>query len=119
MNAVLQRYGQRCDAMRAAMILAGLLGVAAHAPALAAAAVHTVVIEGMKFVPDTLEVNAGDTVVWHNKDIVPHNATAVEKGFQSPTIAPNGKWQYKVRKKGEYGYLCTLHPVMKARLIVR
>lgn len=101
------------------MMLAGLLGVLACAPALAEPVVHTIVIEGMQFVPDTLEAKPGDTVEWHNKDIVPHNATADNRGFQSPTIAPNGKWKYKVRKKGEYTYLCTLHPVMKAKLIVR
>lgn len=101
------------------MLLAALLGVVACAPVVAEPAVHIVVIEGMKFVPDVLEVKPGDTVEWHNKDIVPHNAMADQRGFQSPTISPNGKWQYKVRKKGEYAYLCTLHPVMKAKLIVR
>lgn len=100
-------------------MLAGLLGSVIYAPALAEPALHTVVIAGMKFSPDVLEIKPGDTVEWHNKDIVPHNATADNRGFQSPTISPNGKWKYKARKKGEYIYLCTLHPVMKAKLIIR
>ncbi len=119
MRTVLHRYGQRYSARRAATILAALLGVVAYTPVVAEPAVHIIVIEGMKFSPDVLEARAGDTVVWHNKDIVPHNATADNRGFQSPTISPSGKWKYKVRKKGEYAYLCTLHPVMKAKLIVR
>lgn len=120
MKAVLHRYGQRHSARRAAATLAGLLGAAViYAPALAEPAVHIVVIEGMKFVPEVLQVNPGDTVEWHNKDIVPHNATAENRAFRSPTISPTGKWTYKARNKGEYTYLCTLHPVMKAKLIIR
>lgn len=100
-------------------MLSGLLGAVACGPAFAASKVHTVTIEGMKFSPEVLEVDAGDTVVWQNKDIVPHNATATNHGFQSPTISPNGTWKFKTRKKGQYPYQCTLHPTMKATLIVK
>ena len=37
---------------------------------------HTVTIEAMRFQPETLTVAAGDTIVWVNKDVVPHTATS-------------------------------------------
>ena len=37
---------------------------------------HTVEIRGMEFHPAALTVTVGDTVVWINRDIVPHTATA-------------------------------------------
>ena len=88
-------------------------------PVLAQPVVHTIVIEGMKFSPEILEIKSGDTVIWKNKDIFPHNATAENAAFKSPEIGSNGAWKTKMRKKGTYAYLCTLHPTMKATLIVK
>jgi len=48
------------------------------AAAVAAGKTHTVRIEGMKFIPERLEVAVGDTVVWTNKDFLPHSVTARE-----------------------------------------
>jgi len=78
---------------------------------------HTVVIEGLKFVPAAIMVKRGDTVVWVNKDPYPHTATA--KGvFDSGSIAEGGSWKYTARRAGEHSYLCTFHPNMKAVLRV-
>jgi plastocyanin len=99
--------------------MSGLLGAAFSPPSLAAHKVHTVVIEGMAFSPNRLEVANGDTIVWQNKDIVAHNATATDGSFKSPTIEPNRSWKFTARKTGEFGYTCTLHPTMKAELTVK
>jgi plastocyanin len=80
---------------------------------------HTVSISGFKFVPETLTVNAGDTVIWKNEDIVPHTATAEGKGFNSKGIESKASWKYVADKAGTYPYLCTFHPTMKAKLIVK
>ena len=56
----------------APLLLAG--SRAAHA------ATHQVTIEGFAFVPATLEVAVGDTVVFTNKDGAPHTATAESGG---------------------------------------
>jgi plastocyanin len=119
MNAVSSRYGKLFRATSARFMLAGLLGAALSGPAFAAGKVHTVTIEQMKFAPESLDAAVGDTVVWKNKDVVPHNATASNGGFKSPTIAPGGSWKYKLRKKGAFPYTCTLHPTMKAALNVK
>lgn len=77
-----------------------------------------VTIENMKFSPETLEVRRGDVVVWTNKDFFPHTATADGKAFDSSNIEPAQRWQYVAKRPGEYAYSCTLHPTMKAKLIV-
>jgi plastocyanin len=81
---------------------------------------HTVTIEGMKFEPEALTVTAGDTVVWVNRDLVAHTATSAEAGiFDSKLIAPDKSWKLTVRKKGDFAYICTYHPTMKATLHVQ
>jgi plastocyanin len=80
---------------------------------------HTVDIEALKFSPPTLEVNAGDTVIWKNKDAFPHNAIAENKGFHSADIQSGQSWKFKAGNKGVFPYVCTLHPGMKAVLTVK
>ena len=78
---------------------------------------HLVAIEGMKFVPERLEVAAGDTVTWVNKDLVPHTVTA--PGVDSGAIAPGASWKFVARRAGEMQYVCRFHPTMKAVLVVK
>src|SRR6186713_1776975 len=87
--------------------------------AFAASATHTIVIADMKFSPETLTVGPGDTIVWVNKDFFPHTATAQDKSFDSLDIATNQSWKYVATKMGAFPYVCTLHPTMKAILIVK
>lgn len=90
---------------------------AAHLPA--APAVHTVLIEGMRFIPQTVEVRRGDTLVWRNRDPFPHNATAAKGGPASPAIAAGASWTYKATQRGSHAYVCTLHPTMTGVLVVK
>ena len=85
----------------------------------AAAASHTVLIEGMKFSPDKLLVKKGDTVVWLNRDIVPHTVTDKKKSFDSGVVNAGASWKYVPNKAGKFEYTCLLHPVMKAALEVQ
>lgn len=85
----------------------------------AAPRVHTVLIEGMRFQPEGLTAAPGDTVVWINRDMVPHTATSASARFDSNEIAPGKSWTYTVSASGEFAYICTYHPLMKAILRVR
>jgi plastocyanin len=91
------------------------------APAIAADApkpvTHTVVMDGVKYVPETLAVKRGDTVVWVNKDPFPHTVTA-KGAFDSHDIAAGKSWKWKARNVGEYAYTCTLHPNMNGTVKV-
>lgn len=102
-----------------AAVLAGLLLGAGGVTAAPKGAVHTVVIEGMQYSPATLEVNAGDTVIWKNKDPYPHTATSTEGGFDSGEIPATRNWKFTAKKRGTFSYLCTLHPTMKATLVIK
>jgi plastocyanin len=81
------------------------------------AATHTVTIEGIQFQQPTLTVKRGDQVVWVNKDVVPHTATAAGQ-FDSGPIAPGKSWSWTASKPGPVDYICTYHPGMKGTVKV-
>lgn len=81
---------------------------------------YDVAIQGVAFVPATLEIEQGDTVVWTNQDIVPHTATSGRKGgWDTGPLAHGERGRYVADRKGEEPYACLLHPVMIGKLIVR
>jgi plastocyanin len=80
---------------------------------------HTVAIETVQFVPPALTVTVGDTIVWVNKDPFPHTAVSKEAGFDSKEIAAGASWKFAATTKGEFPYVCTLHPTMKGVLKVQ
>ena len=107
---------------RAAAVALALAGVGVLAPMPASAETHTIVIENMRFTPDTLTVQRGDRVVWRNNDLVPHTATtatSASKAFDSGSIEPGKSWSTTLRKAGSVPYVCTFHPGMKATLTVQ
>ncbi len=81
---------------------------------------HTIEIHGMAFHPETVVVARGDTVVWINRDIVPHTATAVaDPRWNTGQLARDAEGRYVPRRAGVLDYICTLHPTMRATLIVK
>ena len=91
-----------------------LLAALCALPLAAGAAEHHVVIDGMKFSPQVVQVKKGDTIVWENRDMFVHNVTAA--GVKSGDLAPGKTWRHVVRETMSFDYLCTLHPVMKGRV---
>ena len=102
---------------------AGATSQAAAKPAAAKgatkAATHKVTIEGTRFDAADLTVNAGDSIVWENKDPYPHTATSKTGGFDSKDIASEKSWKYVAKKKGDFPYVCTIHPSMKGTIHVK
>jgi plastocyanin len=97
-----------------------MIGMAPGAAAGAAnPATHTVTIEGTAFATANLTVNAGDSIVWVNKDPYPHTATSKAAGFDSRDIAPDTSWSYTAKTKGDFAYVCAIHPSMKGTLHVK
>lgn len=83
---------------------------------------HTIEVRGMEFHPAELTVALGDTVVWINRDVVPHTATASgppkwDTGHLMQGDSGGGR--YVTRKAGVFHYICGLHPTMRGTLIVR
>lgn len=102
------------------MCVAGACGAALQAQRSGARkpVTHTVTMDAAKFSPAALEVRSGDTIVWVNKDILAHTATSTSGGFDSKVIEPGKSWKYVAKKKGEFDYTCSFHP-MNGRLTVR
>ena len=111
---------------RAVYVLLALSGLAAACGAGAGPAAgparkpqtHTVTIDATSYEPKNLVVQAGDTVVWANKDLIPHTATA--KGiFDSQVIQAGASWTYTASKAGVTGYACLFHPTMTGNIEVK
>jgi plastocyanin len=73
----------------------------------------------MRFVPERIEVAAGDSIVWTNKDFLPHTVTAAAAKIESGELQQNRSWKLVARKKGEIRYICRLHPSMAGVLVVK
>lgn len=71
----------------------------------------------MKFVPDRVEVAVGERITWVNRDIVPHTVTG--GGIESGDLAEGKSFSYVAKARGETPYICRLHPMMKATIVVR
>lgn len=77
----------------------------------------TVIIDQMKFTPATITINKGDTVLFINNGIVAHNATEVNKTWASPTLNNGDSWKVAPDKSAEY--YCSIHIVMKGKIVVK
>jgi plastocyanin len=81
---------------------------------------HTVEIRGMEFHPAVLTVALGDTVVWINRDIVPHTATAGgAMTWDTGQLLQGGTGRYVANHAGVARYNCTFHPTMHGKLVIR
>jgi plastocyanin len=104
---------------RSAVILAALAGaVLAGGPgeAVAAPAVHTIVIARMRFGPAPANVRVGDTILWVNRDMFRHTATARDGSF-NVDLAPSASARMVVRRGGATAFYCRFHPGMTGRLV--
>jgi plastocyanin len=79
---------------------------------------HTVTIDASTFNPSTLTIRVGDSVVWANKDIIPHTATSEAGRFDAGTLDTGKSWRWTASRTGEFPYVCAFHPAMKATLKV-
>src|SRR5690606_17213581 len=52
---------------------------------------HVVEITAFAFQPDTVRASLGDTIVWVNRDAVPHTATAREGAWDSGSLNTGGR----------------------------
>lgn len=83
------------------------------------ARVHEVEVQGFAFVPATVTVSVGDTVVWINRDALPHTATAVDSTWTSPRLRTDERWGWVVTGEGPREYLCAYHPTMRGVIDVQ
>lgn len=98
-------------------LLLAFAGDEGRASAASAPEIHTVEIRAMGFHPTELRVRPGDSVVWINRDVVPHTATASDSAWTSPPLDRGERWGM-LASAGDGHYTCVFHPVMEARLMI-
>jgi plastocyanin len=103
--------------VRVAFVPAAALLLSAAPAAAVAPHTYTVVIDKMKFGPAPSGAKAGDTIVWVNRDLFRHTATAANGSFNIDL--PAGKSGKTVlRKAGTTAFTCKYHPGMRGVLKV-
>lgn len=102
---------------KVALALALTLPLAFAAPTPAAATDYLVVIEKMKFGPTPDNLRVGDVIVWQNKDILRHTATARDKSFDVD-LPPGAEVKTTMTQAGSFAFFCRFHPGMTGILTV-
>ena len=76
---------------------------------------HIIEIKNFAFVPAQVKVAKGDTVIWINRDSIPHNIVNRKNAHVlSKTLAKGDKFTFVVQK--EMNYACGFHPSMLGSL---
>jgi plastocyanin len=78
---------------------------------------YTITIDQMAYSPKTLSARVGDTIVWDNKDIFRHTATARDNTFDLD-IDAGKKASVVLSKPGTVQVICRYHPDMTGQLMV-
>ena len=78
----------------------------------------TIEIRGFAFGDgQTLTVPVGTTVVWVNRDSVPHTVTGGP--LDSPVLNTGDTFTFTFTEPGTYEYICKLHPSMRHTIVVQ
>lgn len=77
----------------------------------------TVIISEMKYTPDNITINKGDTLVFINNDIVSHDVTEENKAWTSSELKVGDVWKTVPEKSANY--FCSIHVVMKGAFTVK
>ena len=80
-------------------------------------------VEDICYIPSTIVVEKGKSVTWINEDSSFHSVTSGFYGeptglFDSGYLDPYQFYTLSFDEFGTYDYFCTLHPWMKAQVIV-
>ena len=108
----------------AAILLVGV-ALAIASPKLHANAGETpsagadVKIDNFAFGPQSLTVKVGTTVIWTNRDDIPHTVVSSDGMFKSKARDTDETFSYKFDKAGTYSYFCSLHPKMTGQVVVQ
>lgn len=77
-----------------------------------------VAIKGFAFRPKTLRVPRGTKVVFKNSDRARHNATR-RGSFRTGNLKKGQSATVRFKRKGTFRYICTIHPSMKGKIVVK
>jgi plastocyanin len=78
---------------------------------------HDMEMHNMRFGPAPADIKTGDTIVWKNRDLVAHTATARNHSFDV-VVPSGGSATTVVRQAGTIPFYCRYHPTMQGSLVV-
>jgi plastocyanin len=81
--------------------------------------VHEVEMRATAYSPAELRVASGETIVFVNRDFVPHTVTAANGSMDSGDMQPRAEWRMVAGASGRYDYVCEYHPTMKGSIVVQ
>ncbi|MEO6422794.1 MAG: cupredoxin domain-containing protein [Candidatus Nitrotoga sp.] len=81
----------------------------------------TVTIDAFQFQPDEIVIKRGQSIIFINKDEVPHTVTPDKKAHFIPSAIIKGGEQHEVsfESVGVQDYSCDFHPSMRGRVVVK
>jgi plastocyanin len=80
---------------------------------------NIVLIQGFKFVPNSLTIKTGASVTWKNEDTASHSIVfSSGNAANSSLLASGEEYNYKFDTPGSYSYYCGPHNSMKGEIIV-
>ena len=79
----------------------------------------TVDLRSLRYSKGKVEVEAGTTIVWRNRDPLTHTVTSDSGSFDSGDLKPGASWSHTFTEPGTFSYHCTPHPLMQATVVVR
>ena len=79
-----------------------------------------ITMKNLAFRPASVAAKVGETVQWTNQDTPPHNVSYVSgpKFTSSSTLNTGGQFKLKLTQAGTIHYICSIHPFMKATIVV-
>ena len=107
------------------MRIAALIGAVAALAAVAAgvqAATQTIEQSGQQFSQKSLNLAAGDSIVFANHDDVTHNINVIDADDDAADLGlqkPGESLTYKFDKAGRFKVRCSVHPSMKMTVSVK
>jgi len=108
----------------ASPLLIGLALLLPGSPSLAASsqpssATAAVTIDNFSFTPAELTVSVGTTVIWTNRDDIPHTIVSNDGVFKSKVRDTDETFSFTFDKAGTYSYFCSVHPKMTGKIVVQ
>jgi YVTN family beta-propeller protein len=85
----------------------------------ATAASAGVSISNFAFAPKDLTIEAGETVTWTNDDGAPHGLAYKDNATGTDLLLPGAQFSRSFEAAGTYEYVCSVHPFMAGRVVVR
>ena len=95
----------------------GLSGCGAPQAAAPPARSHTITVSQLLFEPRIISGQAGDTIVWVNRDFLRHSATDAGGAFDVDLL-PGATGRIVLRQSGTIKFFCRYHPGMTGEVRV-